>query len=167
MTAHPCKTFEITRIFAAPRQRVWDAWTRQEQYSQWFGPKGSSSDVKTFDMRPGGVLHSRMTSAEGQVMWARLDYREVTPPSKLVWVHGFPDADANRVRAPFPGEFPMEMLTTVIFEDEGEQTRVTLTWEPIEPTKAECETFEAMIPGMHGGWGGSFEQLDVFLARDD
>lgn len=165
MTAHPCKAFEITRVFAAPRQRVWDAWTKPDQYSRWFGPKGSSSEVRTFDLRPGGMLHSRMVSAEGQEMWARFDYREVTPPSKLVWVHGFSDAGANRVRAPFPGQFPMEMLTTVIFADEGKQTRITLTWEPIDPTAAECETFEAMIPGMHMGWGGSFEQLDAFLAE--
>ncbi len=161
----PCKTFETTRTFNAPRQRVWDAWTRPEQYSRWFGPKGSSSEIKTFDMRPGGMLHSVMTSAEGQEMWARFDYREVTPPETLVWVHGFSDPEAGRTRAPFPGEWPMEMLTTVTFADEGETTKVTLTWDPIDPTAAECETFEAAIRGMHGGWGGSFERLDAVLAE--
>jgi uncharacterized protein YndB with AHSA1/START domain len=56
------------------------------------------------------------------------------------------------------------MLTTVVFEDEGARTRVTLTWEPINPSKEERESFAQMLPSMTGGWTGTFDQLDTFLA---
>ena len=49
--------FRITRRFAAPRDRVWDAWTRPEQLARWFGPKGVTTTVLSFDLRPGGGLH--------------------------------------------------------------------------------------------------------------
>jgi uncharacterized protein YndB with AHSA1/START domain len=57
------------------------------------------------------------------------------------------------------------MLTTVVFDEEGAGTRVTLTWEPINPSKEELESFAQMLPSMTGGWTGTFDQLDVFLAR--
>ncbi len=60
--------------------------------------------------------------------------------------------------------WPRLMLTTVIFDDEGSRTRVTLTWEPINPSKEERESFAQMLHSMTGGWTGTFDQLDIFLA---
>ena len=58
------------------------------------------------------------------------------------------------------------MLTTVVFDDESGCTRVTLTWEPINPTKEEQASFAQAIPSMTGGWTGTFDQLDAFLAAN-
>jgi uncharacterized protein YndB with AHSA1/START domain len=158
-------TFVITRVFNAPRQRVWDAWTKPDQLGQWFGPKGTTAMVKAHDLRPGGILHSRLDAPGGGTMWAKFVYREVTAPSRLVWVHSFSDEHANVARAPFfDGNWPLELLTTVTFADEGTATRVTLTWTPLNATEIERQTFAANMLSMNQGWTGSFEELDAFLA---
>lgn len=156
--------FEISRVFAASRARVWEAWTRPEQLAQWLGPKGVSSEVKAFELKPGGCLHSKLTAADGKVSWGKNIYREIDPPNRLVWEQGFSNEAGDIVPAPFPMPWPRLMLTTVIFEEEGAGTRVNLTWEPINPTREELASFAQMLSSMTGGWTGTFDQLDVFLA---
>jgi uncharacterized protein YndB with AHSA1/START domain len=157
--------FVITRTFNAPRARVWDAWTKPELMVQWLGPKGTVGTTKSADVRPGGMLHWRMDAPNGSTMWGRAVYREVIEPSRLVYVQSFSDEQANITRAPFfDGRWPMEMLTTVVLEDDGAATRVTLTWAPINAEADERANFVSNIPSMHGGWGGSFDQLGRLLA---
>jgi uncharacterized protein YndB with AHSA1/START domain len=159
--------FVIARVFDAPRQRVWDAWTKPDQLARWFGPKGVTTTVKAHDLRPGGMLHSHMDTPDGGRMWAKFVYREVTAPSRLVWVHSFSDEHAGVTRAPFfDGNWPLELLTTVTFADEGKATRVTLTWKPLNATDIERLTFAANMTSMNQGWTGSFEVLDAFLAAE-
>jgi len=155
--------FEISRLFEAPRQRVWDAWTRPEQLAQWLAPKGTVSDVKHFELKPGGHLHTQMTGADGSVSWGKNIYREIDPISRLVWEQGWSNEAGDIVPPPFPMPWPRLMLTTVTFVDEGAHTRVTLTWEPIDPTEEELASFAQMLPSMTGGWTGTFDQLDAFL----
>ena len=156
--------FEISRVFDAPRERVWDAWTKTEQLARWLGPKGTTSEVKHFELKPGGYLHSKLTGADGGVSWGKTIYREIDPLNRLVWEQGFSNEAGEIIAAPFPMPWPRLMLTTVIFADEGARTRVTLTWEPINPTKEELGSFVQMLPSMTGGWTGTFDQLDAFLA---
>jgi uncharacterized protein YndB with AHSA1/START domain len=156
--------FTITRVFDAPRARVWDAWTRPEALAQWFGPKGWSSTLLAFDLRPGGEWRGRMDTPDGETMHSKFVFRDIEPMSRLVWVHGFADADGNRARAPFAEFFPLEMVTTVLFTDEGEGTRIELSWTPLDATPEEEAFFASMMASMEGGWSGSFEQLDAFLA---
>jgi uncharacterized protein YndB with AHSA1/START domain len=156
--------FVISRLFKAPRQQVWDAWTRPELLAQWFGPKGVTTTVLRQELRPGGLLHARMDTPDGGQMWARFAYREVVAPERLVWQHAFSDAGGNVVPSPFGGAWPLELLTVVSFEVAGSATRVTLRWTPIDATAEERNAFSDAVPSMRGGWGGSFEQLDAFLA---
>jgi uncharacterized protein YndB with AHSA1/START domain len=156
--------FEISRVFGAARGRVWDAWTKPEQLSHWLSPKGAMSEVKHFELRPGGYLHSKLTGPDGGVSWGKTVYREIDPPSRLVWEQGFSNEAGDIVPAPFPMPWPRTMLTTVLFDDEGAGTRVTLTWEPINPSQEELASFAQMLSSMTGGWNGTFDQLDAFLA---
>jgi uncharacterized protein YndB with AHSA1/START domain len=56
-------------------------------------------------------------------------------------------------------------LTTVTLQDApGGKTSLTLRWSPLDATPQEQSTFDAAHEGMHGGWGGSFERLDAYLA---
>jgi uncharacterized protein YndB with AHSA1/START domain len=159
--------FVITRTFKASRERMWEAWTDPAQLAAWNGPKGSSGTTLSADVRTGGLLHWRMESAEGMTMWGRAVYREVTRPERLVYVQSFSDESGGIARAPFfDGRWPLEMLTTVVFEEDGDGTRVTLTWSPIDPADDERANFISNIPSMHGGWGGSFDRLDAFLAGE-
>ncbi len=79
--------FTITRVFHAPRARVWRAWTDPAQFVKWFGPRDFTCEVKTFDVRPGGSVHSRLTMPGGVEMWGRFVFREVEEQRKLVWEH--------------------------------------------------------------------------------
>ena len=157
-------SFTITRAFGASRARVWDAWTRPEALAQWFGPKGASSTLLTFDLRPGGEWRSQMEMPGGGAMYSKFVFREIEPLSRLVWVHGFADAAGNRIRAPFAEQFPLDILTSVLFADEGDGTRVELSWTPLDATPEEEAFFANMMASMNDGWSGSFDQLGEFLA---
>lgn len=163
-TAHARLT--LVRTFAAPRALVWRAWTDPALLARWFGPKGTTTTVLAHDLRPGGITHLRMDMPGGGAIWARFVHREVTEPSRLTWVHSFADDRADLARAPFfEGCWPLELLNSVVFEEDGTRTRMVLTSEPIGATPEECRVFVAQIPSMNQGWGGSFDQLDAVLAE--
>jgi uncharacterized protein YndB with AHSA1/START domain len=77
----------ITRVFDAPRELVWKAWTEPDQLAQWWGPRGSRAPLEkiTMDVRPGGTLRVTSVSAEGQEMTVQGVYREVVEPERLVF----------------------------------------------------------------------------------
>lgn len=156
--------FQISRVFSAPRQRVWDAWTDPAQLGEWFGPKGTTGSILAFDLRPGGEWRGRMEGADGSVMHSKFIFKEVDAPSRLIWIHGFADEAGNRARAPFAPLFPLELLTTVTFADMDGDTRVDINWEPIDATPEEEAFFAGMMASMEGGWTGTFERLAAFLA---
>ena len=163
-TAATDAEFVITRLFKAPRQQVWDAWTKPEILAQWFGPKGVTSTIKTFDLRPGGTMHGRMESPGGSPMWVKFVYREVVAPSRLVWEHSFADEHANVVSSPFGGACPLRILSTVTLAEEGTGTRLHLAWTPLDASEEERQAFAAMTESMTEGWGGTFDKLDELLA---
>jgi len=55
----------ITRVFDAPREMIWDAWTDPEQNVKWWGPRGFTSTIREMDVRPGGVWKSTMHGPDG------------------------------------------------------------------------------------------------------
>ena len=158
--------FEISRTFDAPRELVWKAWTERDRLVQWFGPKGFTMPVATLDFRPGGVFHYCMRSAGGgQEMWGRFVYREIVPPERIAWVHSFSDETGGLARSPFGGDWPLEMLASVTFAEQGGRTTVTVRWAPLNATEAERKAFDAARESMRGGWTGTFDQLDAYLAK--
>lgn len=166
MTETIVPEFVITRRFAASRQRVWDAWTKPELFATWFGPKGVTTTVLTFDLRVGGMIHARMDNHESGSIWGKFVLREITAPSRLIWEHSFADADANIIPVPFFDVWPLRLLTTVVFEEVGDSTSVTATWVPLDATLAEQQAFAGQMSSMTMGWSGSFDQLDTLLAGD-
>jgi uncharacterized protein YndB with AHSA1/START domain len=159
------KDFVIARSFAAPRDLIWKCFTDPERMKEWWGPKGSTIVASKMDFRVGGTYHGAMGSPGGPVMWAKFVYREIVPPQRLVWVHSFSDEAMGLTRHPMSPTWPLEILTTVMFEEEpGNTTKVTLRWSPMNATAEEQATFDAAHGGMQGGWTGTFERLDAYLA---
>ena len=157
--------FVITRVFDAPREILWKAFTEPERMQHWFGPKGSKIVKSNMDLRVGGTYHGAMRNPDGQVMWAKFVYREVAPPERLSWVHSFSDEKGALTRHPLSATWPLELLTTITFEEASAgKTKLTLRWTPINATEEERKTFDAAHEGMQGGWTGSFDQLDAYLA---
>jgi uncharacterized protein YndB with AHSA1/START domain len=156
--------FVISRMFDAPREILWKAFTEPERMKQWFGPKGVTVVAARIDLRPGGICHCGMSTPDGQVMWAKFVYREIAPSQRLVWVHSFSDEAAGITRHPLSPTWPLEMLTTVTFEDvPGGKTNLTIRWSPINASAAEQQTFDAAHDGMRQGWSGTFDQLAAYL----
>jgi uncharacterized protein YndB with AHSA1/START domain len=98
-------------------------------------------------------------------MWARFVYREIAAPERIVFVHSFSDEKGGLTRHPMSPDWPIEMLSTFLFEDVGSnRTKVTINWVPINATDVERETFEEGRGSMTQGWAGTFDKLESYLA---
>ena len=152
------KDIVITREFAAPRQLVWDAWTKPEQIEKWFGPKGFTTRVDEQDFKVGGNSNYVMIDAAGAEYPAAGVFKEIVPIEKIV---SLADGFSEEFRAAHPEmDLPKgPTVMTYLFEDLGKRTKLTLitTHSSVE----EREKHEAM--GVVGGWNSSFDKLDELL----
>jgi uncharacterized protein YndB with AHSA1/START domain len=143
----------ITRIFDAPRDAVWKAWTEPEHLTRWWGPKEFTAPACKIDFRVGGKYLFCMRSPEGQDFWSTGVYREIVPMERLVCTDSFADKKGNVVPAShygMQGEFPTELQVTVTFEEDGGKTRMTLEHAGLPAT---------MLSDCEAGWSGSFDKL--------
>jgi uncharacterized protein YndB with AHSA1/START domain len=157
--------FIITRIFDAPRELVFKAWTESEHLKHWWGPKGFTFGVSKLDFRPGGIFHYSMRSPDGHEMWGKFVYREIVVPEKIVFINSFSDEEGNTVRAPFSPTWPLEVLNTLTLSENEGKTTLTLRGGPINATEEERKTYEAGFESMKQGFGGTFDQLADYLAK--
>lgn len=162
------RPFVITRVFNAPRDRVFQMWTQREHLMRWFGPKGVTIPRCSLDFRIGGVFHYCMQMANGSVHWGKWTFREIESLRRLVFVVSFADEAGNPVRAPFNADWPLETLSAVTFAEhagKGGGTVVSVSWVPINASDTERKTFEAGHASMQGGWNGTCDQLADYLAN--
>jgi uncharacterized protein YndB with AHSA1/START domain len=156
--------FVFTRVFDAPRDLVWKAFTESERLIQWWGPKGYTMLACTVDLRPGGVFHYSMQSPDGRVMWGKWVYREIVPPERLVTVVSFTDAEGNLLRHPMSPTWPLELLHTMTLSERHGKTTLTVTGVPTNATEEERKTFNAGRNSMEAGFTGTLNQLAAYLA---
>ena len=139
----------IERTFNAPRPLVFKAWTEPERVAQWFGPQGFKTTVLgKMDVRPGGTYRFHMRSAEGDDHWLRGEYREVKEPERLACTFTWTDAQGNATSP--------ETILTILLEERGKQTKLTLHQAVFESTSAR--------DAHNNGWNSSFERLAQSLA---
>ena len=145
----------ITRVFDAPCELVFKAWTEPERLMSWWGPRGWTLPVCTIDLRPGGVWHYCMRGPAGEESWGKAVYREITPPERLVYTDSFSDAEGNLVEPAHYGlspGFPRETLVTVTFEERDGKTALTLRCAVGSASDTEREMAQQ-------GWSESFDKL--------
>lgn len=157
--------FVISRTFDAQRDTVWKVFTESEHMKGWFSPKGFAVKSAKMDFRPGGIYHYCLRSPDGKEMWGKAAYREIAAPERLVWVNSFSDEHGGLSRHPMAPTWPLEMLTTVMFDEAGGRTNVTVRWLPLNPTEEERRTFDGGHDSMRQGWTGTFDQLAEYLAK--
>lgn len=145
------RTVELTRVFAAPRERVFAAWTRAEQLACWFSPKGFTIPSCEADPRPGGVFRLVMRSPEGKNYAVRGSYREVVAPERLVIECTADDAQ---------GIARLEEVINVTFTERAGKTTVTVHAVASGPS-AEAVP---MLDGMAQGWAQTVDRLGAHLA---
>lgn len=151
----------ITRIFDAPRELVWKAWTQPELVTRWWGPKGYTSPIAKIDFRVGGKYLYAMRSPDGKDIWSTGVYREIVPPERFVATDSFADEKGNVVAAShygMTGEWPEELLVNVSFEDQKGRTKLTLIHEGMPPGE--------MIEMAKAGWNESFDKLAAILEAE-
>jgi uncharacterized protein YndB with AHSA1/START domain len=151
----------ITRIFDAPRELVWKAWTDPERVKRWWGPKDFTSPVSKIDLRVGGSYLNCMRSPEGEDYWSAGVYREIVEPERIVYTDSFSDAEGNLVPAShygMSGDWPLELLVTVTFEEYEGKTRLTLRHVGI-PAGENRDMAKA-------GWNESFDKLAEYLEKE-
>lgn len=156
-------TYVLERVFDAPRALVWRTWTEPDLLARWYGPNVETV-VHRLDVEPGGLWLNEMKWGDNS-NFQRVEYTEVTPPERLVWLHANSDADWNIISNPMMADWPRILLTTVTFEEENGQTRMRLTWVPHEASEAEIACFSAAIEGLDKGWGAGMELLAELLAE--
>jgi uncharacterized protein YndB with AHSA1/START domain len=149
----------VSRVFDAPPELVWRAWTNPEHLKRWWGPRDFTAPVCKIDLKVGGRYHWCMRAPDGKDFWTTGVYREIVPLKRLVYVDSFADAAGNAVPPSvygFTEDWPAEQLVTVTFAPEGNGTRMTLR--------------HAGLPGgMHremagAGWSQSFDKLAATLS---
>ena len=158
------KTFRLERTVNAPRDTVWKAWTEVDRLKHWWGPTGFTMKNLKMDLRPGGLFHYCMTAPDGSDMWGRWLFHEVSPQDRMVYVNSFSDPEGNIAPVPFSPTWPAEMLCTITFEDQGETTLMKLASIPINTDDAGFATFIEGFSSMTQGFGGTFRQLEDYLA---
>lgn len=155
----------ITRIFNAPKDRVWKAWTDPETLKKWWGPRNFTCPTALVDPQVGGKYLVCMHGSAGpgqpaRDFWSTGTYKEVVPMEKIVALDHFSDEKGNVVPAShygLPETFPKESEITFTFEDQDGRTKMTLHY----PTIAGIEG--QMLSDMTQGWNESFDKLAEIL----
>jgi uncharacterized protein YndB with AHSA1/START domain len=140
----------LTRVFEAPRERVFAALTRPDLLQRWLlGPSGWSLPVCEIDVHVGGSLRFVWRGPDGAEMGLRGVYRDIAPPARLVHTELF-DQDWTG------GE---TVVTNVLHEESG---RTTLTTTILYPSQEARDG--ALRSGMEQGVAASYDQLAELLA---
>jgi uncharacterized protein YndB with AHSA1/START domain len=105
----------IERVFDAPRELVFQAWTDPEHVAQWWGPQGFTNTIHEMDVRPGGICRFIMHSPDGVDYKNKIVYIEIVNPERLVYTHGEDDEGEG-------GQFHV----TVTFAEQGGKTKLTV-----------------------------------------
>lgn len=140
----------VERLFEAPREAVWNAWTERRTIDRWFGPKGFTNTTADMDVRPGGFWRFVMHDVNGLDYKNKVEYIEVIKPEKLVYKH-------NGDKENDPDEFQV----TVLFEEiEGNKTKLTMIhlFRSVDIRRKMLEEVGALE-----GAKSTLEKLAVFL----
>jgi len=141
----PETTLKVRRVFQAPRERVFRAWTDAKELASWFAPSTDySTQVPELDLKVGGKYKVEMHHKGGNVHTVGGTYREIRPPERIVFTwswEGDPSAS--------------ESLVTIEFLDLGPATEVLLTHVQL-PSAEEREKHEH-------GWNGCLAQLAEYV----
>ena len=139
----------LTRVFAAPRAMVFNAFVDPVPMLRWLGPPHYPATFFETDPRVGGRWRTCLTGKEhGDQVWQSGVYHEISPPHRLVYTFAWDQPDGTRGR---------ETLITVTFADQGDKTLMTFSQATFE-SLADRENHRM-------GWNGSFDRLEELAAQ--
>jgi len=137
----------INRVFDAPRDLVWKAWTDPEMMKEWSAPRGFTLPISEGDLRPGGAWRAQMRKDDGTELGLGGVYREIAAPERLVFTHVWMDENGK------PGP---ETLVTVTFTDRGGKTEMNFRQSGFDSVESR--------DGHSEGWNECFDKLAELVA---
>ena len=141
----------IKRTFNAPRQAVWDAWTKPEEFKQWFMPAPYSVPNCELDVRPGGQIRIDTQGPDGAIMPLIGEFKVVEEPSRLVITNSPLDADGNKL---------FEVQHTIEITEDGDKTVLNVTAVVLSAGP----NAEPFLSGMEPGLNQALDQMATLLA---
>ena len=144
---HPERTLIIERVFDAPRDLVFDTWTNSDHIDKWWGPSGVTTRTVERNFSVGGVWKYVMEMPDGGEHPVENKYTEIVQGEKIVWTEFAGGDQTNKV------------TVTILFEDQGEETRLTMLI--LHDSADQMKTNEE--GGMLMGWTMTFDAFGTFL----
>lgn len=127
----PTKDMVLTRIFDAPAEQVWKAWSESDLVKCWWGPHRFTAPVAEMDFREGGSSFVCMRSPEGQDFYNHWTYQRIVPVKEIEFILTWANKEGKRVdptEIGFPPIFPKEVRHVILFKPVGkDQTELTVT----------------------------------------
>lgn len=147
------REFGLTRLFNAPREIVWQAWTDPEGISNWWGPNGFTTTTESMDLRPGGKWIHVMHGPDGVDYPNFTEYIEVDPPMRLVYRNSGGDDDLADV----------SFVSSVEFRDIDGKTELSM-----RTVMDSAEMLELVVRkyGAIEGLENTFSRLAEYLERN-
>jgi len=160
----PTEDLVIERVFDAPRERVFEVFTKPEHLRRWWGPKMVTAiTIAEYDARPGGKVFLGERYPDGAVLYIAGVVREIDRPSHLVFAIHFANDKRERVAPPprsgLGASWDGEIVSDITFTAEGRRTRVRIRTERSGVTADWSEKARY-------GWAESLDKLEDALARD-
>lgn len=140
------RTLVVERVFKAPPERVFRAWTDPRILVEWWGPEGMNTPEQAMDVREGGAWRTVMTNDKGEAHTASGVYREISPPERLVMTWAWEQPDGSRGH---------ETIVELSFEPTADGTRLRL----VQSLFRNVEDRD----NHNMGWTSAFNCLETFL----
>lgn len=149
------QVFIMERVFDAPLELAFKAFSDADLLAQWWGPKGWTLPVCNLDFRPGGVWHYCMRGPGGEESWGKAIYQEIVEPERIVYTDIFSNEEGTTVEG-----MPQTVVTVTFAEQDG-KTKIT------SRTKfASAADLQAVLDmGLEEGATEVWDRLAEFLER--
>ncbi len=140
------RTLTLEKVFEAPLELVWEAWTTSEHIMRWWAPQGMDLKVLEHDFRVGGKWKYAMPMPDGNEFISEGTYKEIIEMEKIITSADFRPMTEN-------------VELHAYFERQGDQTK--FTFSVVHETEEYCKQQEEM--GFYNGWASAFDRLETLL----
>ena len=154
----------IERVFDAPREAVFRAFTQADALARWWSPLGFTTIRAELDLRPGGEFRYGWRMDNGIESYGKWVLREIAPPDRLAFLNLITDTDGNPIPHPMIPDWPVLLNVVTFVAEDGGRTRVTMRGRPDEPSASAARGFAAGREMMAAGLGNTFDKLAEYLA---
>jgi uncharacterized protein YndB with AHSA1/START domain len=137
----------VSRLYDAPVEKVWKAFTEDAAVMKWWGPDFFTSPTAKMDVREGGTSLVCMRSPQGQDMWMTWAYTKVVPLQRIEYVQNISDEHGGRIDPSVIGmgpDFPRDVVTVVTLTRRGNQTEMRI----VEDTTTSQFMHEMSLKGL-------------------